>query len=650
MPAVIKRSFLHGLSLVLQRISLNWMRLGLMGIDAAIFNACLVLALWLRFDGAIPADYWAVYYRHALWFTALFLLVSFRLGLYNRIWKYASADAALVIALSVTVTVVLGVAICMFLGGDQFPRGVLAMLWGFTLLFVGLSRFGWRGVRSSFGQANGNTKGERRRLLIYGAGESGVLLAREARQDPHSIYDVVGFMDDSRKLKGMVVSGFRVLGTSQDFETIAQKYEVQEVIVAQKSVGVAQLSDVVEAGKALGVKVRRVPSLLEMVDGEAGLPRVRDIEVSDLIGRNPVCPDLDLKEDYIHGRTILVTGAGGSIGSEICRQLCRYQPGRVVLLGRGENRIHSVYYELREKFPNLQFDPVICNITEPDAVEDTLARYRPDVIFHAAAHKHVFLMECNPVEAARNNVLGTTILADLAEMYGVERFIMISTDKATEPTCVMGATKALCERIVAQKNSSPTATRFTTVRFGNVLGSAGSVVPIFKSLAASGKPITVTDPEADRFFMTIEEASFLVLQAGGLGDGGETFVLDMGKPIRIVDIARTILRMHDRNPDEPGALRFIGLRPGEKLHETLVNPHEELVATACDRLRKVKTNGNVPSYMSVAEALETLHYAVHDCDNHRVLETLMRATQAQFAEGTLAVFERRQATVGTYAA
>lgn len=650
MPAVIKRSFLHGLSLVLQRISLNWMRLGLMGIDAVIFNACLVLALWLRFDGAIPADYWAVYYRHALWFTALFLLVSFRLGLYNRIWKYASADAALVIALSVSVTVVLGVAISMFLGGNQFPRGVLAMLWGFTFLFVGLSRFGWRAVRSSFGQTNGNTKGERRRLLIYGAGESGVLLAREARQDPHSIYEVVGFLDDNRKLKGMVVGGFRVLGTSQDFETIAQKYEVQEVIVAQKSVGVAQLSDVVEAGKALGVKVRRVPSLLEMVDGEAGLPRVRDIEVSDLIGRNPVCPDLDLKEDYIHGRTILVTGAGGSIGSEICRQLCRYQPGRVVLLGRGENRIHSVYYELREKFPNLQFDPVICNITEPDAVEDTLARYRPDVIFHAAAHKHVFLMECNPVEAARNNVLGTTILADLAEMYGVERFIMISTDKATEPTCVMGATKALCERIVAQKNSSPTATRFITVRFGNVLGSAGSVVPIFKSLAASGKPITVTDPEADRFFMTIEEASFLVLQAGGLGDGGETFVLDMGKPIRIVDIARTILRMHDRNPDEPGALRFIGLRPGEKLHETLVNPHEELVATACDRLRKVKTNGNVPSYMSVAEALETLHYAVHDCDNHRVLETLMRATQAQFAEGTLAVFERRQATVGTYAA
>jgi len=290
MSAVIKRSFLHGLSLVLQRISLNWMRLGLMGIDAVIFNACLILALWLRFDGAIPADYWAVYYRHALWFTALFLLVSFRLGLYNRIWKYASADAALVIALSVSVTVVLGVAICMFLGGDQFPRGVLAMLWGFTLLFVGVSRFGWRAARSSFGKTNGYTNGERRRLLIYGAGESGVLLAREARQDPHSMYDVVGFMDDSRKLKGMVVSGFRVLGTSQDFETIAQKYEVQEVIVAQKSVGVAQLSDVVEAGKTLGVKVRRVPSLLEMVDGEAGLPRVRDIEVSDLIGRNPVCP------------------------------------------------------------------------------------------------------------------------------------------------------------------------------------------------------------------------------------------------------------------------------------------------------------------------------------------------------------------------
>lgn len=404
-----------------------------------------------------------------------------------------------------------------------------------------------------------------------------------------------------------------------------------------------------EAARKLGLRVRSLPRLLELVDGQVSLPKVRDINVSDIIGRNPECPDLDLPEDYISGRTILVTGAGGSIGSEICRQLCRYQPQRIILMGRGENRIHSIYYELKAKFPEIQFEPVIGNVTNPTAVSDVLHVYRPQVIFHAAAHKHVFLMECNPVEAALNNILGTALLADLAGVYGVERFVMISTDKATDPTCVMGATKAFCERLVAHHNASSRTTRYVSVRFGNVLGSAGSVVPIFQKLVEQGQPITVTHPEIDRYFMTIEEASFLVLQAGAIGEGGEVFVLDMGDPVKIVDIARTIIKLHGKNPDAPEAIEFIGLRPGEKLHETLVSAHEALVETDCHRIRRVKTNGRTPQFMELTEALAEIRAGVEESNELKVLRTLSLATNSQFNEDTLRMFRNKPILQGLVA-
>ncbi len=331
--------------------------------------------------------------------------------------------------------------------------------------------------------------------------------------------------------------------------------------------------------------------------------------------------------DYLSGRTVLVTGAGGSIGSEICRQLCRYHPRQVVLFGRGENRIHKVYYELKDKYPQIEFVPVICNFTSREAVSDTLAQYRPEVILHAGAHKHVFLMEVNTVEAARNNVLGTALLAELAETHGVERFIFVSTDKAVEPTSVMGATKRLCERVLVSRNGG-CKTKFMAVRFGNVIGSSGSVLPIFQAHVAAGRPIPVTHPEVDRFFMTIEEAAFLVLQAGSLGQGGDIFVLDMGEPIRILDVARTVLELSGRDPDDPQAIEIIGLRPGEKMHESLTHPWEDLVETECPLVRKLRVVGQPPDYLSVSEAVERLREAVARCDEHAVRQVLAEATNA----------------------
>ncbi len=623
------RGFLTG------RVRPNGMRVLLALMDAMIFNACVVVAILLHFDGGVPVEYWNLWVASAWWVTATLLLVSFLLGLYNRIWQYASLEAALTIFASVTGTVLTFAIIMGALGGTHYPLGVLVMVWSFSMLAIGATRFGWRMFRTRVLLNSDRGNGKRSRVAAYGAGRAGVMFAREAEQDPQSPYDVVGFIHDDIALKGMYAAGYKILGTSEQLPEIARTYNLDEIVVAVgcEANSEQKLQQIVRSGAALGLKVRTLPRLLEMVGSQRSATQLRDIDVSDLLRHSPSCPNLDLPHDYISGRTVLVTGAGGSIGSEICRQLCRYNPGRLLLLGRGENRIHKTYYELRDRFPHLKTEPVICNIASPPAVEDVLRRHRPDVIFHTAAHKHVFLMERNPVEAADNNVLGTATLADLAKKSGVDRFVLISTDKATEPTSVMGATKAFCERLVARKNGSK-GTKFIAVRFGNVLGSAGSVVPIFQALMAQNKPLTVTDPEADRYFMTIEEASFLVLQAGALGHGGEVFVLDMGEPVKIVEIARTILRMHGKDPDEPGAINFIGLRPGEKLHERLVNPHEELVDSGYPRVREIRTNGQVPDCMDIDLALGEMRQAVQNRDEARVLDILARSTNAQFNEET----------------
>ncbi|MBU0608228.1 MAG: polysaccharide biosynthesis protein, partial [Armatimonadetes bacterium] len=564
----------------------NWSRFLLVVIDALILNACRYVAYWLRFDGAIPPEYWHLYITTTVWITPLFFAVAMGFGLYNRIWEHASLDAALVIVGTATVTMGLACFLMLAIEHLSCPRSVLAMTWCFLIISVGGSRFAWRFLRERIYPPERESDGPRRRVLIYGAGDSGVMLARQMRDDRQSPYDVVGFVDDNPRLRGMIAGGLKVLGTGDQLASIVRQRDVHEIVAALPTVAGGKLKELLHRGASLGVTVRTIPRLLEMVNGQRPLNRVRDIGIDDLLGRDTGQLTPTDCADYLSGRTVLVTGAGGSIGSEICRQLCRYHPRQIVLLGRGENRIHKVYYELKDKHPRIEFVPVICNITSREALADALAQYRPEVILHAGAHKHVFLMEVNTVEAVRNNVLGTALLAELAEAHGVERFIFVSTDKAVEPTSVMGATKRLCERVLVSRNGG-CKTKFMAVRFGNVIGSSGSVLPIFQAHVAAGRPIPVTHPEVDRFFMTIEEAAFLVLQAGSLGQGGDIFVLDMGEPIRILDVARTVLELSGRDPDDPQAIEIIGLRPGEKMHESLTHPWEDLIETECPLVRKL---------------------------------------------------------------
>lgn len=605
----------------------NWSRAVLVLIDAVTINACIAVALWLRFEGNIPHEYWRLYLDTTVWITPLLLAVGVGGGLYNRIWEYASADAALVVVWTATLTVGLGGLITFLTMTDRYPHSVLALTWCLLILTMGGARFGWRYLRERIYHLSRVPGAERTRVLVYGAGDAGVMLAKQMRDDRASRYEAVGFVDDNRRLKGMVAGGLRVLGTGEDLPALVRRHTVEEVVAALPTAAGSKLKGLRDFGASHGIRVRTIPRLLEMVDRGSPLSLVRPIDVADILGRASGLLTLDTRAEYLADATVLVTGAGGSIGSEICRQLCRYGPRRVVLLGRGENRIHKIYHELTDKHLSTEFVPVICNLTSREALASVLAQYQPQTVLHAGAHKHVYLMEVNAVEAARNNVLGTAALADVAEECGVDRLIFISTDKAVGPTSVMGATKCLCERLLLCRNGL-TRTRFMAVRFGNVVGSAGSVLPIFQDHAVSGRPVPVTDPEVDRFFMTIEEAAFLVLQAGSLGEGGDLFVLDMGEPVRIVDVARTVLQLSGRDPAAPDAIEYIGLRQGEKLHESLTNPWEELEPTACALVRKVRRVGAGPDCLALSEALARLRKAVAECDEEAVRSVLSAATNA----------------------
>jgi FlaA1/EpsC-like NDP-sugar epimerase len=607
----------------------GWPRICLIFLDIALLNVCMLAALWLRFDGeplAEAAQAWELYRLTAPWVTLLFLGFALASGLYNRIWEYASVDAILCIAVPTTVPFV-ALAVLSQVQDLGYSRIVLATAWLSSLLAIAGARLVWRIARTRLFHTDTVPKQNRAPILIYGAGREGALLARHARDDFDSRYDVVGYVDDNLSLRGMYVAGYKVLGNEKDLGRLIDKHQIQEIIVALPSASGKRLQEIMKLGHELGVRVRTVPRLLELIDGEVALSSVRDLKFTDLLGRDTGDLELALPQNYVAGQTILVTGAGGSIGSEICRQLCRYNPRRVILLGRGENRIHSIYYELRDRWPKIEFVPVIANLASPEAVNRVLFTHRPRVVIHAAAHKHVYLMEVNPVEAARNNVLGTSNLVDAAQEYGVDRFVLVSTDKAAEPTSVMGATKRFCERLVISQNGR-SKTKFMAVRFGNVLGSAGSVLPIFQACVAAGRPLQVTHPDVDRFFMTIEEAAFLVLQAGALGNGGEIFVLDMGEPVNICSIARAVLEMNGKDADAPGAICFIGLGPGEKLHETLTAGHEQLTGTESSRILQIKTNGDAPSVLDVSEGLVTVRSAVARCDEARVLDMLQRVTNA----------------------
>lgn len=458
-----------------------------------------------------------------------------------------------------------------------------------------------------------------KRFLIIGAGNAGEALLREIHRMPISQYDVVGFIDDEPAKQGISIHGIPILGTLEQLPEICNQNRIEEIAIAMPSSTHQQLRHVIQICEGTKIRFRTVPSITDIASGKLRVSQIRDVDINDLLGRETVQLDLDLIEVFLRDKTILVTGAGGSIGAEMCRQVCNFKPRLLLLLEHTENPLFHIERELRRNFPDVPLQALICNITDQPRVDQLFKEYKPQVVIHAAAHKHVPLMEINPGESIKNNVVGTKTVADAAHNHGATHFVMISTDKAVNPTSIMGSSKRIAEMYI-QDLSRTSKTQFITVRFGNVLGSNGSVVPIFKQQIADGGPVTVTHPDMKRYFMTIPEASQLVLQAAAMGNGGEIFLLDMGEPVKIVDLARELITLSGFRPGEDIELVFTGLRPGEKLFEELSLEGEDMQHTHHPKIGIWK---NIPMDR------DTLRSKIHDLiaiaqnrNQHEIIEQI----------------------------
>ncbi|MFY9385643.1 MAG: nucleoside-diphosphate sugar epimerase/dehydratase [Dethiobacteria bacterium] len=568
-------------------------RLLLVLIDAVLVSAALYIALYLRFDGMIPVKYMLAYRQLVPFFTIVLLLSFYLFGLYNRLWQYASVGELVSITASITTATIVNFLILFNSARDGsflLPRSVPALHWMATILLIGFSRFSWRFLRGIL--FKNRKPGEEKYVLIVGAGDAGATLVRELKQRRYRDNLIpVGFVDDNPTKQRMGMFGLPVLGRREDIPRLVQKYDVDEIIIAIPSASREVIGEIVDICQTTPASLKILPDIYELINGRVSVSQVREVRVEDILGREPVEVDLDSIAGYLTGKAILVTGAGGSIGSELCRQAARFKPRRLILLGHGENSIYEAYQDLSLEFCSLEIIPLICDVKDSAAMNAAFQKYRPEVVFHAAAHKHVPLMEHCPAEAVKNNVLGTFNAARAAHDFSAESFILISTDKAVHPAGIMGATKRIAEMVV-QQMARTSKTCFASVRFGNVLDSRGSVVPLFKKQIASGGPVTVTHPEMVRYFMTIPEAVQLVIQAGALARGGEIFILDMGEPVKIISLARRMIRLAGYRPGKDIPIVFTGIRPGEKLYEELLTSAEETEATLHQSIFMARPDNN----------------------------------------------------------
>jgi len=462
--------------------------------------------------------------------------------------------------------------------GMMIPSSVFPLDWVFTFGLIGAARVGFRFYYEELRPLSSVST---TRLLIIGAGDVGEMVLREIVRTSEDRYIVVGFLDDDETKRRARIRGIEVLGKTRDIRTICEEKNVDEVLIAMHAAPRRQVREMIELCYGMNLRFRTVPAVSDLIEGKVEVSQIRPVEIADLLGREPVTLDTAAIGEYINDKVVMVTGAGGSIGSEMCRQIALFKPKKLLLIERMENALFEMDRVLQREFPEISRVPYVADISDTVRIKEILNQDRPTAIFHAAAHKHVPMMEFNPGEAIKNNVLGTRCLADAASAAGVEKFVMISTDKAVNPTSIMGCTKRVAEMYVQQLSShTDSRTEFVTVRFGNVLGSSGSVIPIFKDQIERGGPVTVTHPEMRRYFMTIPEAAQLVLQAGALGDGGEIFLLDMGEPVKIVDLAVDLITLSGLRPNEDIEIRFTGVRPGEKLFEELSITGEDMSRTA----------------------------------------------------------------------
>ncbi|KGX89955.1 polysaccharide biosynthesis protein EpsC [Pontibacillus halophilus JSM 076056 = DSM 19796] len=509
-------------------------------------------------------------------------LFSYFFGLYRRVWRYASTRELTGIVGVVTLSVISTAGVQLVTYQTTYERALI-VTWMLHIILIGGVRFAWKyyktyGLVTSYAtfkdakKAVGNAQANTRTLII-GAGSAGRMIARQIQENESKDVKLVGFADDDFTMRNLTVSGLPVYGTIKDLPEIVEKQRVNHIVIAMPSADKARIKEVVTIAKDVVRNVQILPMIEDIILGNLSVNQIRDVSIEDLLGREQVDLDMSSVSESLTNRTILVTGAGGSIGSEICRQVSKFEPAKIVLLGHGENSIYTIEMELRNLYKDrFQIDTEISDVQDRDKMFEVMAKHQPDVVYHAAAHKHVPLMERNPEEAIKNNVIGTRNVAEASDARGIGTFVMVSTDKAVNPTSVMGASKRMAEMIV-QDMDKGSNTRFVAVRFGNVLGSRGSVIPLFKKQIARGGPVTVTHPEMIRYFMTIPEASRLVIQAGSLAKGGEIFVLDMGEPVKITDLAENLIRLSGFEVDEIG-IEFTGMRPGEKMYEELLGKDE----------------------------------------------------------------------------
>lgn len=582
-------------------------------LDGCIFAISLWLAYVFRFDFTLTPHFRTQMFDLLPMAVTIKAGVFLIFGMYRGMWRYTSlGDFWKLLKLSFLQSAVLLSFLLFAFQSKTFPRSVFILDWGLTVGLAAALRLGIRAFYAkslSWAVRSGNVK----KILVVGAGDDGEKIIREMTDNPRLDYQPVGLIDDDRGKKGRTIHGATVLGNTDDLDTIAERWGVDEIFIAVSEAGPEVMRRIVDKCKATGLPYRILPAMSEIMDGKVDVKALRNIKYLDLLGRSQVNLDTRRIESCLSGKTILVTGCGGSIGSELCRQIVRFKPARMILVDASEYNLYQIEMELLHEFGVSACETILGNITDRELMERIFASHEPSVVFHAAAYKHVPMLERNPWQAVRNNILGSKVVMETAVKYNVERFVVVSTDKAVRPTNVMGASKRVTELLMHACQGR--GTRFMAVRFGNVLGSSGSVVPLFRRQIEKGGPVTVTHPEVTRYFMSISEAAQLILQAGSMGesgDNGEIFVLDMGIPVRITDMARDLIRLSGKEPDVDVPITFTGLREGEKLYEELITEGEGIVRTEHEKILvlgsfseeqtgSVDLNGEVERLLKAAE-------------------------------------------------
>ncbi|MGC9454483.1 MAG: polysaccharide biosynthesis protein [Phycisphaerae bacterium] len=606
-------------------------------LHALLFTAALLGAYLVRFDiaGEIGGKWVGERFLPTLpFFVILKLLIFGRMKLLRGGWQYASLnDVVRILIAAWWFALIAFIAVLLFRDlpaarmrtvpvlspyFGRFSQGVILLDFLLTVFLVCGARLGFRLYREQLRPVSAEGA---RRVLIVGAGNAGETIIREIFRMPVERYRVVGLVDDDPAKQGIFIHGVPVLGVTEDIARICREQEVEEIIIAMPSATRKELKRVVDLCAGTKLNFQSLPGVGDLIDGRVTVNQIRPVDINDLLGREQVELDDEALRRFLRNRRVLITGAGGSIGSELCRQVCRYGPSQLVLVEQAENPLFEVESELRESFPQVPLESRICDIYDRDRVMQVWQQSHPEVVIHAAAHKHVPLMEINPVEAVKNNVLGTRNVADASCCFGVEEFVLISTDKAVNPSSVMGATKRVAEIYTQALNNRPgVRTQFKAVRFGNVLGSAGSVVPAFRKQIAAGGPVRVTHPEMKRYFMTIPEASQLVLQAAATGTGGQVYLLDMGEPVNIVDLARNMITLSGFRPEEDIDIVFTGVRPGEKVFEELRTEGEDIEPTVHPKIRIWKHRAH--EWETASGAIEKLSNLIGCEDHERIVAAL----------------------------